>query len=160
MYGNKCGTSNRMKKLGTYTGKSKTLTKVAGINVRKGTYYKFIIVALDKNNNVVSTSKIIHVATRGGSVTNPKSVTVKKGTKAITSLSVKKGKTVTVKSTVAKVSKSLTLKVHRSVRYESSNKKIATVTSKGTIKGVRKGTCYIYVYAQNGVARKIKVTVN
>jgi uncharacterized protein YjdB len=73
---------------------------------------------------------------------------------------VKKGKTVTVKSTVAKVSKSLTLKVHRSVRYESSNKKIATVTSKGTIKGVRKGTCYIYVYAQNGVARKIKVTVN
>ena len=160
LYGNKCGTSNRMKKLGTYTGKSKTLTKVAGINVRKGTYYKFIIVALDKNNNVVSTSKIIHVATRGGSVTNPKSVTVKKGTKAITSLSVKKGKTVTVKSTVAKVSKSLTLKVHRSVRYESSNKKIATVTSKGTIKGVRKGTCYIYVYAQNGVARKIKVTVN
>ena len=99
------------------------------------------------------------MATRGGKVTNPKSVTVKKGKKAITSLTVNKGKSVTVKSTVVKVSKTLTLSVHRAVRYETGNRKIATVTSKGTVKGVRKGTCYIYAYAQNGVARKIKVTV-
>ena len=159
VYGNKCGKSNKMEKIGTYTGKSKKLTKVAGKKIKKGTYYKFIVVALDKDNNVVSTSKIIHVATKGGKVTNPKSVTVKKGKKAVSSVTVKKGRTVTIKNSVAKVSKKLTLKKHRAVTYESSNKKIATVTSKGKIKGVKKGTCYIYAYAQNGVFKKIKVTV-
>ena len=66
---------------------------------------------------------------------------------------------VTVKNVVTKASKKLKLKTHRRVRYESSNSKIATVTSKGKIKGIKKGTCYIYAYAQNGVAKKIKVTV-
>lgn len=52
------------------------------------------------------------------------------------------------------------LKEHTAViRYESSNKEIATVDSKGKIKAKAKGTCYIYVYAQNGVYKKIRVTV-
>ena len=84
---------------------------------------------------------------------------MKKGGKSVSSVTVKKGKTVTVKSSVTKASKSLKLASHRAVKYESSNKKIATVTSKGKIKGVKKGTCYIYAYAQNGVAKKVKVTV-
>ena len=45
------------------------------------------------------------------------------------------------------------------MRYESTNTKVATVSSKGVIKGVKKGTCYVYAYAQNGIAKKIKVTV-
>ena len=45
------------------------------------------------------------------------------------------------------------------MRYESSNAKIAMVSSKGVIKGIKKGTCYVYAYAQNGMAKKIKVTV-
>jgi uncharacterized protein YjdB len=45
------------------------------------------------------------------------------------------------------------------MRYESSNTKIATVSAKGVIKANKAGTCYVYVYAQNGVAKKIKVTV-
>jgi len=88
-----------------------------------------------------------------------KTVTVKKGTKAYSKVTVKKGKTITVKSTVTKASKKLTLKTHRKVLYESTNTKIAKVTSKGKIKGIRKGTCYIYAYAQNGVYKKLKVTV-
>ena len=159
IYGNRCGKSYRMKKLATVTGKSKKFTKVAGKKLKKGTYYKYIIVALDKNKNVVSTSKLIHVATKGGKVTNPKKVTVKKGKKAVSKVTVKKGKTVTVKSSVTKASKKLKLKKHRVVKYESSNKKIATVTSKGKIKGIKKGTAYVYAYAQNGVAKRIKVTV-
>ena len=160
LYGNKCGAKNKMKKIGTYTAGSKKLTKVAGKKITKGTYYKFILVALDKNNNVVSTSKVIHVATKGGKVTNPKKVTVKKGKKAVSKVTVKKGKGVTVKSGVTKASKKLKLKNHRKVRYESSNNAIATVTSKGAIKGVKKGTCYIYAYAQNGVTKRVKVTVS
>ena len=160
LYGNKCGAKNKMKKLGTYTGNSKKLTKVVGKKIKKGTYYKFILVALDKNNNVVSTSKLIHVATKGGKVTNPNKVTVTKEKKSITKAAVKQGKTFKVKNTVTKAVEKLKLKTHRKVIYESSNTEIATVTTKGNVKGIMKGTCYIYAYAQNGVYKKIKVTVN
>ena len=84
---------------------------------------------------------------------------MKKGKKAVSKVTVKKGKTVTIKSKVTKASTKLKLKTHRKVKYESSNSKIATVTSKGKIKGVKKGTCTVFAYAQNGVAKKIKVTV-
>ena len=160
LYGNKCGKSYKMKKIGTYKGSSKKVITVAGKKIKKGTYYKFILVALDKNNSVVSTSKLSHIASKGGKVTNPKKVTVKKGKKAVSKVTVKKGKTVTVKNTVTKASKKLRLRTHRKVMYESSNKKIATVTSKGRIKGIKKGVCYVYAYAQNGVAKKIRVTIN
>jgi len=36
----------------------------------------------------------------------------------------------------------------------------ATVTKKGKITAKAKGSCYVYVYAQNGALRKIKVTVS
>ena len=44
-------------------------------------------------------------------------------------------------------------------RYATSKSSVATVGKDGTIKAHGKGTCYIYVYAQNGYAKKIKVTV-
>lgn len=43
--------------------------------------------------------------------------------------------------------------------YWSTNKKIATVSSNGKIKGVKTGSCYIYVMAEDGKKQKIKVTV-
>ena len=45
------------------------------------------------------------------------------------------------------------------VTYSSSNKKVATVSSKGVIKAKAKGKCYVYCYAQNGLYKKVKVTV-
>ena len=47
----------------------------------------------------------------------------------------------------------------RKLSYESSNPKIATVTKNGKVKGISKGTCYIYVYAQNGLSVKVKIKV-
>ena len=44
------------------------------------------------------------------------------------------------------------------ITYTSSNKKIATVTSKGVVKGVKKGKATITVKC-NGVSKKFKVTV-
>lgn len=38
-------------------------------------------------------------------------------------------------------------------------KKVVTVTSDSVIKAMRKGNCKIWVYAQNGVYKEIKVTV-
>ena len=45
------------------------------------------------------------------------------------------------------------------VRFQSTNKKIATVTDKGVIKGKAAGTCTIYALTFNGISAPIKVTV-
>ena len=156
IYGNLCGKKLKMKKIATTTKTSYTVKKIGGKKLKKGTYYKFIVVALDKNNNVVSTSKVAHVATKGGKVTNFRSVTTKAKKNKV---SIKKGKTFKLGAKAVKQSGKLTTKKHRVLKYVSTNTKVATVSSKGVIKGKKKGTCYVYVYAQNGVFKKIKVTV-
>ena len=156
IYGNKCGTKNKYEKLTTITGSSYTAKKVAGNKVKKGTYYKFLIVALDKDGNVISTSKTIHAATIGGKVGNDKKVTTKAKKNKV---SLKAGKTFKLKAKTKAASKKLKVKKHRAVAYESSDTSVATVSSKGVIKAVGKGECEVYAYAQNGVSVKIKVKV-
>ena len=68
---------------------------------------------------------------------------------AKTDATVKKGKTTTIKVSAVPTGK---------VTYTSSNKKVATVTSKGVVKGVKKGTATITVKC-NGMTAKFKVTV-
>ena len=89
--------------------------------------------------------------------TNVKAVKVKKR-----SYSLKKGKTVAVKARTVLVNpgkKQLTNAHATQFRYAGTDKKVATVSAKGKIKAVGKGTCIIYVYARNGYAEKIKVKV-
>lgn len=158
IYANACGTSNKYKKLATLSSKktSYKVTKAAGKKLKKGTYYKFLVVAVNSKNKVVSTAATIHVATKGGKVGNYKSVTTAAKNNKVT---LKKGKTFKLKAKAVAQSKKLSVKQHRKIKYESSNKKIATVSSKGKITAKKKGTCYIYVYAQSGAYKKIKVTV-
>ena len=161
IYGNKCGKNIRPEKIVTINNPSKTtrtFRKVAGRNITKGKYYKFIIVALDKNNNVISASKMIHVATKGGKVGNHKSVTVRMSVIA-KAKDLKVGKTLKINARAVALSKRLKVKDHVGMRYESTNGKIATVSKSGKITAKKKGTCYIYAYAQNGVYKKIRVTV-
>ena len=161
VYGNKCGNTNHMIKqfsTGSTTRKVTAVTVSSGetVKLKKGTYYKFMVVAVDKDGKVISASKIAHAATKGGKVGNYKSVKTKAKKNKVT---VKKGKSFKLAGKGVPVSSKLRVKVHRGVRYESSNTKVATVTSKGVIKGKKKGTCYVYAYVQNGVVAKIKVTV-
>ena len=102
---------------------------------------------------IVATSKTIHTATAGGKVGNAKSLKVNKSKVTLA----KKGKKFTIKA--KEVKKDKTIKRHRKVSYESTNTKVAAVNSKGVITAKKKGTCYIYAYAQNRVFKKIKVTV-
>lgn len=158
VYGNACNVGkkvNKYVKLKTTTKKSITIKKIKGKKVKKGTYYKFMVVALDKNNRVIGSSKTVHVATKGGKVGNDKTVTTaaKKNKVAL-----KKGKTFRLKAKAVPASKKLKVRRHRKISYESSNSKIATVKN-GVITAKKKGTCYVYAYAQNGVFKKIKVTV-
>lgn len=155
IYGNKCGSNVKFKKLTTVTSNSK-LTNTRK-NLKKATSYKFVVVAyknVDGKKVVLSKSKPIYVITSGSKTyANPTAVKPAK-----TSVSVTKGKTYTLKATTV-LPKGKKAKVHRSLAFESSNTQIATVTSKGVITGKKAGTCYVYVYAQNGKYYKVKVTV-
>ena len=68
---------------------------------------------------------------------------------AKSSATIKKGKIVKIKATTTPSGK---------VTYKSSNKKVATVTAKGIVKGKKKGTVTIIV-TSNGVSKKFKVKV-
>ena len=149
IYANKCG--SKYKKCKTITGNTFTQT-----GLTKGTYYKYLIVALNASDKVTSTSKVVHIATTGGKVGNDKSVTTKAKKNKV---ALKKGKTFSLTAKAVPVSAKLTVKRHRAMKYETSNKKIATISAKGVIKGIKKGTCYVFAYTQNGVFAKIKVTV-
>ena len=78
-------------------------------------------------------------------------VTVKTPTLKLakTSASIKVGKKTTIKATATPTG---------TVKYTSSNKKIATVSSKGVVTGKKKGTAKITVTC-NGVSKTFKVTV-
>jgi hypothetical protein len=108
------------------------------------------------------------VATKGGKVGNHKSVTIKakvnakgkalKKAKSLSKTVLKKGKSLKLIVKLNPAAKKLKVKKHVGLRYETTNAKVATVSG-GKIKAKGKGTCYIFAYAQNGVAKAIKVTV-
>ena len=148
IYGNKCGKGQKFKKLATVTGTSFTQNGLV-----KGTYYKYMVVAVDAGGRVVAASKTMHAVTSGKKAGNPKKVTVKKKT-----LNLKPGKKAKIKASIVKPS-GKKVKNHRKLSYESMNPKVATVAKNGSVKAVAKGTTYIYVYAQNGVYAKVKVKV-
>ena len=159
VYASNCGKKNKCVKVAelgsgktTFTVNKKTLKKA----IKKGTYYKVWVAALDKDDMVITTSKVVHGATKGGKVGDHKKVTTKAKKNKV---SIKAKKTFKLKAKAIAKSKKLKVKKHRGIKYESSNPTVATVNAKGVIKGVKKGTCYVYAYAQNGVAAKIKVTV-
>ena len=169
VYGNACGKKYPMKKLATRTTNSFNVKKIAK-KLKAKTYHKFIVVALDKDNKVVTTSAIIHVATKGNlkKAANPAKVVVKakvnakgkaiKKLKALKKTVVKKGKKVALKASVTKAKKTKVVK-RAAIRFMSSNTKIATVSKKGVVKGIKKGKATIYAYAQNGVYKSVKITV-
>ena len=147
IYGAKCGASYKLLKKVSGNYKSWTKKKLS-----KNTAYKYFIVAYDKDGKIAKSANI-HVTTAGGKYAAVSAITVNK--KAVT---VKKGKTKKVNASITTTGKNY-LKHTRNVRYISSNQKVATVDKNGKIKGIKKGKCYIYCYAQNGMYKKVKVTV-
>lgn len=156
VYGAKCNTGSKKYKFEvlTITEKNST-TSYTHKKLQKGTGYKYIVQAYqisDGKVQILTTSKTIHSITTGGKYGNVSSLKLNK-----TKVTLKAGKKVTLKATEKNSGKKI--KRHRQVAYESSNTKVAAVNKKGVITAKKKGTCYIYVYAQNGVYKKVKVTV-
>ncbi len=146
----------KVKKLATITN-NKTV-KWTQRKLKKGTTYKYYVRAYYMDNGkkkYCTSSSYVYVSTTCGKLTN-----VKKVKTNVSKVSLKKGKSKTIKTTLTKYSKSkkLTTAVSK-VRYTTTNSKVATVSKKGKIKAKKKGTCYVYASAPDGTYKKIKVTV-
>ncbi len=154
IYGAPCGSNNKFVKLADVSGKI-TSYKNKGLN--KDTYYKYKVKAYKIINGkkvIIAISKVIHSITTSKTYANPTKVTA--DTSAIT-LAVGASKILTCQVVLPEGKK---MKNHTiEIRYESSNDNIAIVSRRGKIKAISKGTCYVYAYAQNGVYKKIKVTI-
>ena len=160
IYANKAGKKNTLKRVKTTTKTSYTLKKINGKNLKKGTYYKLMAAALDADDKVITTSKIVFAATKGGKAGNDKSVSVASKTKKkVNTVTLKVGKTYQLTVKTRKESGVQKVKRYRKIKYESSDTGIATVTAKGKIQAVKEGKCYAYAYAQNGLYSRVKVTV-
>ena len=139
-----------------YKGKTTTLkATVTGADAPKVTFTSSNpkVAAVNKTTGkVTAKAKGSAVITaKCGDVKATCKVTVKNPTLTLnkTSASVKVGKTTKITAKAAPSGK---------VTYKSGNKKIATVSSNGTIKGIKKGTAKITVTC-NGVTKTVKVTV-
>ena len=140
---------------------NETLTwSKAGLKA-KTPYKAFVKAYVIKNGKktYVRTSPLLHAYTSGytKNYTNPGSVTLKK-----TRVSLGSGGTYRIKASVTKLKKGKKLmpEYHgASLRYRSSNTKVATVSSTGKITAGAKGSCKVYVYAINGIYKTVNVTV-
>ncbi|MCR5792108.1 MAG: family 43 glycosylhydrolase [Lachnospiraceae bacterium] len=153
IFGNRCG--KPLKKIKTVT--SAKQTKWVHKKLKKGTYYKYTILAykvVDGKKVTISIAKTIHVPTLGGKYTDIKAVSVNKA-----KVSLKLNKTFKIKAKEVKKLRKKAISVHKKICYESDNTAVATVNKNGKIKAVGRGKCKVYAYAQNGVYKQINVTV-
>ena len=163
IYGNRCNTgtkSYKYRKLATITGGD--ISTWTQKDLKKGTYYKYVVKAYRLVNGkkvVTDTSISVHAVTGGGKYGNAKAVSVTQiGNKRnVSKITLKMGKTAQIKAKEVKKDKKIAR--HRKLCYESSNTKVSTVTPDGLIRATGKGTCTIWVYAQNGVYKALKITV-
>ena len=137
-----------------YVGKKATIkvtkTKVTGKVTFKSSNKK---VATVNSKGVITGKKAgkAVITVKVGKYTKKLTVTVKKPSFKLTksSAKLKKGQKVTIKSKAAPAAK---------VTYKTSNKKVATVNSKGVVTAKKKGTAKITVKC-NGITKTFKVTV-
>ena len=162
VYGAKCG-KNKYKKIVTVTDtaspKTVTIKKIGGKKLKPKTYYKFIVVAVSGGfDEVMSTSKTIHVATKGSKKkANYTGVIVSKSA-VNKAAAMTEGGQLSLKAK-AKKKKGTKVAKHVGLRYVSTNPDVAKVTSKGLIKAKSAGYSRIYIYTQNGKAKEIQVQV-
>ena len=137
-----------------YVGKKATIkvtkTKVTGKVTFKSSNKK---VATVNSKGVITGKKAgkTVITVKVGKYTKKLTVKVKKPSFKLvkSSVKLKKGKKTTIRVKAAPVSK---------VTYKTSNKKVATVNSKGVVTAKKKGTAKITVKC-NGITRTFKVTV-
>ena len=160
IYATYCGNDSKYKKIKTVKGNvtSFEITKLGGKKVDTSKCLKVYVVAYRKVNGKyekISKSFYLHIAGAQNKHTNAKAINVKKS-----SYTLKVNKTATMKPTLVLEKKNKKAVDHvAKFRYLSTNTAVATVDKNGKITAKGKGTCTIYIFANNGKLKSVKVTV-
>jgi len=140
---------------------SAEITKLNGKAIDRTKNFKAYVVAykmIDGKKVVLAKSVIGRIA----GDKNRRYTSVKTIKAAKSEYAVKVGKTVKANATVTLVDKNkehLKTEYAAKLRFKTSDSSIATVDENGNIKGIKKGTCTVYIYAISGKVTKVKVTV-
>ena len=139
----------KFKKMTTFSGR-----KYRAKNLKAGTYYSFVVVAIN-DDKAVAVSVPIIASTAGRA--NVKDV--EPSTTSI-NLGVGHAANLDAKFETSDAPGKNTFQLQRGIRYESENVDVAKVDSKGgVVTGVGSGSCTIHVYAQNGLYKDVVVNV-
>ena len=155
VYWSYCDGNRSCRKLATVTNGKLTATHKKLKNNREYKYFVAAYKMVDGKKVYIAKSNGFHVAMKQANTTNAKSVSVKKKNVVL-----RKGKTFQIKASVKLENKKKKLLSHTAkFRYYVVDSKVATVSKRGKIKAVGKGTTYVYVLANNGAFKTVKVTV-
>lgn len=155
VYWSYCDGRINYKKVGTV--KSEKLS-MSHKKLKKDHEYKYFIAAykmVEGRKIYIARSNDVHVALKQASTTNAASIKVNR-----TEIALSVGKTFQLKCSLKAEDSRKDLVSHTSpFRYYTTNSKVATVNKDGVIKAKGKGVCTIYILANNGVYKKVTVTV-
>ena len=158
-----CGKNSPSKKIGTLGAgeNSFRFTSLGKKELNPKKSIKVTVLAYRKVNG--KKTKIANTITAHAVIdTNPVYSNAAKITLTRSKFSLKAGQKARIKAgeiLADKKKKSLGKGHALTFRYASSKDSVATVDKNGTITAVGRGTCTVYVYARNGRARRISVTV-
>ena len=155
VYWSYCDGRINYKKVGTVkSGKLSMSHK----KLKKDHEYKYFIAAykmVEGRKIYIARSNNVHVALKQASTTNVASIKVNR-----TEITLSAGKTFQLKCSLKAEDSRKDLVSHTNpFRYYTTNSKVATVNKDGVIKAKGKGVCTIYILANNGVYKKVTVTV-
>lgn len=122
------------------------------------------VASVDKNGNVKAVSAgVVNISARTGKYSATCKVTVIEQGKKVEVESIKlnkskatvvKGKNITLKATISPLNAT-----DQTLTWKTSNKKVATVSKNGKVKGIKKGTAIITVSTSNGKTATCKISV-
>ncbi|WP_034785245.1 InlB B-repeat-containing protein [Eubacterium xylanophilum] len=139
------------------SAKGVSITKLRGKKISLKKNFKVYVAAYKGKTRLAKTITAHVVGRKNTKYSNVKSITLKTPTATLNVGGTTKISAKTV--LVSKKKKNLSNAHAKKFRYSSDNKAVATVDGSGNIKAVAKGTCKVYVYARNGYAKTVTVTV-
>ena len=153
VYGRVCDGDKNFKKIADTKKLSYTQKKLN--NKKSYKYYVRAYKLVDGKKVYLNRSPLLHVSLKDNKRTNVKDI---KNVKS--SYTLNAGKKVGIRASGVKENKNKKLLAHAAkFRYYSSDTTIVTVNKSGVITAKRSGSCTVYVVANNGLYKKIKITV-
>lgn len=154
VYGAACGSTSELEKIATIKKKSYKIK-----DLEWGKCYKYMVKAIGADGTVIKESLGVHFVNGGDKEANARRIKTKRIKK------LQPGDTTQISANIIVRKKEKNRPIvgeghtKHTLRYYSTNPKVATVDENGNIAAIEKGKTKIYIFAANGVKKRISVRV-